>query len=119
MTCAGFWPSVPSKVNQFHLWLAAMLFNNWAEFAIIAERLSLFYKQRDNLFYPRCMLVPQLAHSKWLVQLTPRQLAVAKPSSSSCPPAHTTLRHLLLQTVEDGSGLGGIQSRRPRLPEPC
>ncbi len=23
-----------------------------AEFAIIGERLSLFYKQRDNLFYP-------------------------------------------------------------------
>lgn len=27
-------------------------FNNWAEFAIIGERLSLFYKQRDNKFYP-------------------------------------------------------------------
>jgi len=25
--------------------LVAMLFNNWAEFAIISERLSLFYKQ--------------------------------------------------------------------------
>ncbi len=25
--------------------LTAMLFNNWAEFAIVSERLSLFYKQ--------------------------------------------------------------------------
>ena len=27
------------------LQLTAMLFNNWAEFAIISERLAVFYKQ--------------------------------------------------------------------------
>jgi ABC-type multidrug transport system ATPase subunit len=49
----------PTNIDDANLYLAvtfftltSMLFNNWAEFAIIGERLSLFYKQRDNKFYP-------------------------------------------------------------------
>jgi hypothetical protein len=40
-------PATPDIMHR-----APRRFNNWAEFAIIGERLSLFYKQRDNKFYP-------------------------------------------------------------------
>jgi hypothetical protein len=46
--------------------LTAMLFNNWAEFAIVSERLSLFYKQRDNLFYPSwAFQLPNMVLLQW------------------------------------------------------
>jgi len=32
--------------------LISMLFNNWAEFQLLVDRLPVFYKQRDNKFYP-------------------------------------------------------------------
>ena len=46
-------------VKSFHDFQVAMLFNNWAEFAIIAERLSLFYKQVRACWW--CCLASQLA----------------------------------------------------------